>query len=137
MAVLKQKQAVWNFKAQKRWTIHGFGFQRATQSCEMQGFCFIKAQKRWEIHSRVKCIVLVLSRPENTVNHMVLAFTQPQDPIKYMVLASSKPISQRRISKLPYAKGGCPNYHMQRRMSKLPYAKGGCPKGVGGNRGSG
>ena len=86
----------------------------------MHGFGFIKAQKRWEIHglgsrslqSHVKCMVLVLSRPENTVNHMVLAFTQPQNPVKYMVLASSKPIYQRRISKLPYAKGGCPNYHM-------------------------
>ena len=137
MAVLKQKQAVFGTSKPKnvgKYMVLAFKGLQSHVKCMVLALSRPKNVGKYmvlgsrSLQSHVKCIVLVLSRPENTVNHMVLAFTQPQNPVKYMVLASSKPIYQRRISKLPYAKGGCPNYHMpkadvqiticQRRMSK-------------------
>ena len=94
--------------------MHGFGIMKGRKHCKIHGFGFIKAQKRWKLHrdfafkrseSRVKCKVLVLSRPESqsqtkSVKHMILVLARPQILVKYMVLASSTHTDVRKYMAL-------------------------------------
>ena len=89
-------------RLQKRWEIHGFGFQKPTKSCKMHRFGLIKARKHCKsygfgLHTATK--------PCNIHGFGLLKAHIPKADIQIT-------ICQRRMSKLPYAKGGCPNYHM-------------------------